>query len=125
MIKKINNHRPIVFHDDVYDIDNTIVDNNLASTSLVIEYYDRDDKIEKAILDLGNTNEVSINCIGWPCMTKHDAIERARWLRRLGLRSSRVIIDDQLLVTDEDGTLRCHILPSGWRYRNKSTYEIM
>ena len=126
MIKKISNHRQVAFHDDNYDFNNDIVDTNLMSTDLVIGYYDRNEKIKDAILDLGMyVNEICVHCIGWPCMTKDEAIKRTQWLRKLGLRTTRVIIDTQLLVTDEDGTLRCHIIPSEWKYRNKSTYDII
>lgn len=126
MIKKIRNRRPVVFHNDSYGIDNNIVDDNLASTSLVIEYYDRDDKIKEAIRDLGTSvNEILVHCMGWPCMTKSEAINRRQWLQKLGLHSARVIIDTQLLVTNEDESWKCHVLPPDWRYRFKSTYDII
>ena len=124
MFKKINNRRPEQFCDDIYDgVINNIIDDN--SSSLDIDYYDTDKSIASAILELGSSNEVRVNFLRWPCMTKRSAIGRVRWLRELGLKSTRTIVDGQLLVTDEQGKWKCYVLPSGWSYQHRSTYEII
>ena len=126
MFKKINNRRPVVLYEDVYDIDNNSIDDNLSSTTLDVDYYDSNTKIQEAILDLGfNNNEIHVNFLRWPCMSKRSAIGRVRWLHKLGLKSTRTIVDNALLVTNEEGKWKCFVLPSGWSYQHRSTYDII